>query len=267
MMCIQSQLRNTVIAVSVVLVSACASPGGSPDAARAPVSSENPESTTTQRAKVHTELGSLYLQEARYAVALEEARIALSSDSRYAPAYNLLALTHMFLGERKLANENFERALSYAPGDPEISNNFGWFLCQSGQERRSLEYFATAARNPLYGTPAKPYTNSGICLARLKDFKAAEDDLQRAYALAPNNTQAIYWLAEVNYRQNRLVEARRWIAELERQIELTAEATWLAVRIERKLENREAEVRYTAQLRKRFAASPEMQRLSRGDFD
>ena len=56
-----------------------------------------------QRAKIHTELGALYLQNGRFAVALEEARIALAADSNYAPAYNLLGLTHMFLEEPRLA--------------------------------------------------------------------------------------------------------------------------------------------------------------------
>jgi Tfp pilus assembly protein PilF len=48
-----------------------------------------------QRAKVHTELGSLYLLDGRSAIALEEARIAIAADANYAPAYNLLGLTHM----------------------------------------------------------------------------------------------------------------------------------------------------------------------------
>lgn len=235
--------------------------------AKRAVSSQAPTSPQAERAKIHTELGSLYMQEGRLAVALEEARIALNADSSFAPAYNLLGLTHMMLGEEKLATENFERALSIAPGDPEFSNNYGWMLCQFGQERRSIEYFMRAARNPLYSTPTKAYTNLGICYARLKDYKSAEGNFLQAYRLTPNNTLAIFGLAKIAYDQDHLTESKHWIIELERQIELTSEATWLALLVERKMSNREGESRYAAQLRKRFSGSPELQKLLRGEYE
>jgi type IV pilus assembly protein PilF len=231
------------------------------------VSSQTAESNATQRAKVHTELGSLYLQDARYAVALEEARTAIAADSTYAPAYNLLALTHMVIGENPQAEQNFKRAINLAPGDPEISNNYGRFLCFSGQEKRSLEYFDRAVRNPLYATPTVAYTNAGICHARLKEYKAAEDQLNRAQRLAANNTEAIFWLADVTYRQAKYADARKWIGDLERLVDLSSEAVWLALRIERKLENRDGELRHAVQLRKRFGGSPEQQKLLRGEYD
>lgn len=250
------------------LVSGCVSTiDGAHVSAQQSVSSQAAESNATQRAKVHTELGSLYLQDARYAVALEEARTAISADSTYAPAYNLLALTHMIIGENPQAEQNFKRAISLAAGDPEISNNYGRFLCFSGQEKRSLEYFERAVRNPLYATPTVAYTNAGICHARLKEYKAAEEQLVRAQRLAPNNTEAIFWLADVTYHQAKYADSRKWIGELERLVDLSGEAVWLALRIERKLENRDGESRYAVQLRKRFAGSPEQQKLLRGDYD
>jgi type IV pilus assembly protein PilF len=263
------KLAACLILVTMGLLSACTSTGGGKGAegARPPMSSEVPTSEARQRAKVHTELGSLYLQDSRFAVALEEARIALGADSDYAPAYNLLGMTHMFMNEPKLAEENFERALRSAPGDPEISNNFGWFLCQSGREQQSLEYFMRSGRNPLYQTPTKPYTNAGICAVRLKDDKSAEDHLTRALQFDPFNTLAMFWLADITYRQGRWVEAKQRLSEIERIVELNSEATWLALRIERKLGNRDAEARYAVQLRRKFTNSPEQRKLVQGDYE
>lgn len=265
-------IRHSVILAILTLAAAlagCAGSGSGPVVAGAeqPMSQQPATSDIRQRAKVHTELGSLYLQDGRYAVALEEARIALSIDSGYAPAYSLLGLTHMFLNENPLAEENFEKALRIVPGDPEINNNFGWFLCQSGREKRSLDYFMKAARNPLYATPTKPWTNAGICSIRLKDDKAAEDHLVRARRLDPGNTQALYWLADIAYRQARLLEARQLIADLDRMNEPTPESTWLALRVERKLGNREAEARHAAQIRRRFQGSAEFRKLTQGHYD
>ena len=168
---------------------------------------------------MHTELGSLYLLDGRSAIALEEARIALAADSNYAPAYNLLGLTHMGLNEMKQAEENFQKALSLAPGDPEISNNYGWFLCQTNREQQAIGYFLAAARNPLYTTPTKPYTNAGICAFRVKNDKQAQEFLTAALRLAADNNQARLGLAEIAYRQGRYAEARQWAADIEKTMD------------------------------------------------
>lgn len=232
-----------------------------------PISQQTAATDERQRAKVHTELGSLYLQDGRLSVALEEGRIALSADSNYAPAYNLLGLTHMFLGDNKQAEENLRHALSLAPKDPEINNNFGWFLCQTGRETQSFSYFEMAMRSTLYQTPTKPYTNTGICKLRLKDYKSAEENLNIALRYDGANSQALYWLAEVFYQTGRYEGARQRIAELNKMIEPTPEATWLALKIDRKLGDREDELRNATQLRRKFASSPEYQKLQQGQYE
>lgn len=251
-----------------LLLAGCTATGsGSGQGAQQPTSSKPAENEQQQRAKVHTELGSLYMLDGRYAIAMEEARIALSADSNYAPAYNLLGLTHMVLNEPRLAEDNFDMAMRLAPGDPEISNNFGWFLCQNGREQRSISYFMAAGKNPLYTVPTKPYTNAGICALRMKDDKAAEEYLSTALRLSPTNTQALFWLADIAYRKGRYNEARQLTTDIEKMIEPTAEVIWLALRLERKLGNREAEARYASQLRRRFVGSPEQRLLSQGNYD
>ena len=260
--------KTSVALWTAFLMAGCVATGpGSGQGAQQAVSAQPAASEQQQRAKVHTELGSLYMLDGRSAIALEEARIALSVDSNYAPAYNLLGLTHMVLNESRLAEDNFQQALRLAPGDPEISNNYGWFLCQNGREQASMPYFMAAAKNPLYTTPTKPYTNAGVCSVRLKDDKAAEGYLFTALRLSPTNTQALFWLADIAYRHGRLSEARQWTTDIEKMMEPTAEVIWLALRIERKLGNREAEARYAAQLRRRFPGSTEHRLLTQGQYE
>lgn len=252
----------------LVALGGCMATGsGSESGAQQAASTQTAATDQQQRAKVHTELGSLYLLDGRSAIALEEARIAIAADANYAPAYNLLALTHMGLNELKQAEENFQKALRLAPGDPEISNNYGWFLCQTGREQQAIGYFMAAAKNPLYTTPTKPYTNAGICAFRVKNDKAAQEFLTAALRLAPDNNQARLGLAEVAYRQGRYAESRQWTADIEKAMEPTAEVLWMALRAERKLGNREAEARYASQLRRRFPGSPEQELLSQGQYD
>ena len=46
------------------------------------------------RAKLHTELGTLYFQDGNVPVAMEELTIAIYIDPTYAPAYGMRALVH-----------------------------------------------------------------------------------------------------------------------------------------------------------------------------
>lgn len=253
----------------VVLLAACNS---NPATTRADnveqsVARQTPTSDARQRAKVHAELGALYLQDGRHEVALEEARTAIEADADYAPAHSLLGLIYMSLRKSELAEKSLRRALQLAPGDPEINNNYGWYLCQNNRVRESYGYFQTALGNPLYQTPAKALTNLGVCALMDKDERKGEEYLLRALRADRNNLRAMYLLAEITYQGNRLVDARQWMKDLHAKLEPTAESAWLALRIERKLGDREGEARYTGILRRKYRDSLEYQKLSRGEFD
>ena len=105
------------------------------------------------RAKLRTELAALYFQAQEYIVALEELTLALSVNPDYAPAYSLRGLVLFNLKEFSSAEGDFKRALSLDDKNPEINNNYGWFLCQTGRVKESIDYFQRAIRNPLYRTP------------------------------------------------------------------------------------------------------------------
>lgn len=252
-----------------LFLGACAG-GGRPvpkKDAEVPVSQQASVGSAQGRAKTHTELGTLYYQAGNMQIASQEARIALDSDPNYAPGYNLLGLIHLYLREMPQAQDNFERASRLAPGDPEIANNYGWLLCQSGRENEALQLFMLSARNPLYKTPTKPYTNAGLCALRLKDEKGAEEYFQRAAQADASNAQAIFHLADMLYRRGDYAIARKYVAEVMRLNPPNAESLWLALRIERKLGDRSAEASYASQLRRGFAGTPQHQALMQGKFE
>jgi type IV pilus assembly protein PilF len=74
-------------------------------------------------------------------------------DASYAPAYGMLGLVYSELRDDAKAERNFQRAIEINPQDPEVRNNFGWFLCQRGREPQSLGQFELAVNNPFYRTP------------------------------------------------------------------------------------------------------------------
>lgn len=258
--------RLLLCAVLALFLTACA--GVRPQTGAVEAQSQiSGGSDAWQRAKVHTELAALYYRDGNMAVALEELRVALDSESSYAPAYNMYGLVHMHLREFSRADENFRHALSLAGNDPEINNNYGWFLCQTGRPHDSLAYFMTAVKNSLYSTPELAYFNAGSCALKAGEEATAEDYLQKALRLGRPVPQVYLPLATIQYRRGNLGEAKRLLGELFRQMEPGAEALWLSVRVERKLGDRLAEAGYAAQLRRRFPNSPESLALSKGNFE
>ena len=219
------------------------------------------------RAKLHTELASAYFARGGMAVALEELRLAVAADSSYAPAYGLFGVVYQDLKENRLAEENFERALRLAPNDADINHNYGWFLCQTKREPESIKYFLIAIRNPLYPTPWRSYSAAGTCSLRTNNVKDAEQFFERALRLDPDDPQSLLQMGQIRYRQGNVAEARHLVTRCNRLVTPTAESLWLAVRIERKSGERNAEMSFANQLRRRFPGSAEYQLLQRGKFD
>lgn len=264
-------MSRAIMIVLAVLVAACAGggagTGATPGGASAPVSEQAPAGLAERSAKTHTELGVLYMQAGNMAVAREEAQLAAAIDPNYAPGHSLLGLVNMALNDVPAARVAFERAIQLAPGDPQIANDYGWFLCQNGREQEALKFFEAAARNPLYKTPTKPYTNAGLCQLRIKDDKAAETSFQRAAMIDGTNVQAIYHLSNLAYKRGDYDGARKFLDEVHRQMEPNAESLWLGLRIARKFGDRMAEASFSSQLRRKFPGTPEYQAMMQGNFE
>lgn len=220
------------------------------------------------RARLHTELASLYYSSGNMAVALEELRAAAAADSGYAPTYGMYGLVYMNLNDNVRAEESFERALRISPNDADINHNYGWFLCQTKREPQSIKYFLAAIRNPLYPAPWRSYSAAGVCTMK-SDAKSkdAEAFFERALRLEPDEPTALLNLGQIRYSQGNVGEARKLVARYNKLVTPSAESLWLGVRIERKLGERLQEQALANQLRRRFPGSPEFLALQRGQYD
>ena len=220
-----------------------------------------------QRAQVHTDLGAAYFSSGQLGVALEELNMAIRADSSFASAYNMLGLVYMTLREDDKAEENFRRSLSLNSTDSDTNNNYGWFLCQRGKIDDSIRHFMAALKNPLYATPEKSYLNAGICARKKNDDAEAEEFLLKAVKLQPRQPQALFHLADINFKRGNYSESRKFINQFFQIAAPTPESLWLGMRIERRLGNRSDEASYGLQLRKTFPESPEAQALRSGKYE
>ena len=231
-----------------------------------PLATLTPKDVHT-RAKLHTELGSLYFQDGNLIVALEELSIAIVINPNYAQAYSTRGLVLHQLKEFESAEKDFQRALSLDDRDPDISNNYGWFLCQRGKVKESIVYFERAIKNPLYQTPEVAFLNAGTCYAKSGELDLAEDYIRKSMRFSPENPRATFQLANISYKRGNDAAAKKYLTEVVRKSDPSAEVLWLFLRVERRLGDRSAESSFASQLRRKYPESFEYQELLKGNFE
>ena len=253
----------------VLMLAACAGTGGGNGGAELKTASD--QTAVEKRASIRVQLAVGYYQEGKYEIALDEVKQAIAVHPGYAEAYGLRALIYTAMGQFPLADDNYQQALRLAPGNPDLSNNYGSFLCQSvNRPQEAMRYFDSAIRNPAYATPVSALVNAGVCSIKSRNFDAAERYLLEGLRLNPDLQATNAGLARVYFERrdyqragffiNRLIET----AKLDT---LPADVLWLAMRVKRKLGDRTHEASMAAQLRRRFPGSPEYASFERGAFD
>jgi type IV pilus assembly protein PilF len=230
-----------------------------------PVSPDQAE--LQRRAQVRLQLAIGYYSQGQMKVALEEANQALQILPEYADAFGVRALIYMELDEPGRAEDSFRNAMRLAPGNPDLANNYGWFLCQNGREREAIAYFESALKSRSYQSPVKALNNAGECSTRMKDYAGAERFLMRAHSFDPDSAETNTNLAKLYYSRGDFQRARSYLNVVTKSENPSADALWTALKVERKLGDNVAAGGMAAQLRRRFPESREYAALLRGEFD
>lgn len=229
---------------------------------------ESDQTDADRRARLRMELASGYYARGQLETALDEVKLALAVKPELPDAYNLRGLIYQSLGDDKLAEENFKRALQLSPRDPDIMHNYGWFLCQGRRMPEAFAQFQQAIATPRYAGLSRSLMTQGVCQARTGAYADAERSLVRSYELDPTNPVTAFNLADVLYRRGEFERARFYIGRVNAVQEYTnAQTLWLAARIENKMGNLRGARDYGRQLRARFPQSPESLAFERGRFD
>jgi type IV pilus assembly protein PilF len=231
------------------------------------IKDRNPDSPERKRARLRLDLGVSYYQDGRFPIALDELKQALATDPNFAEAYSVLALVYMALGEKALATQSFQHALQLEPTSSEINVNYGWFLCQNGEEKQSLPYFEKALQNPLYNQPAKPLQDAGVCALRMGDKAAAEEYFQRSFRLDPSGAVSSYNLAKIYYDRKEYARAEFYVNLVNKSNVVSPEALWLGIRIEHVLNKGPEEASLSTQLQRAAPGSREAELLARHAYN
>lgn len=261
------------VAALLLALAGCAQTAGVPATTEAAVASgrepitASDEPEARKRARIRLELASGYFEQGQTTVALDEIKLALSADPTYAPAYTLRGLVYSRLNELPLAEESFKRAQQLSPRDPDVLHHYGLFACQQGRYPQAIDLFQQALASPVYGGQAKTLMAKGVCQVRAAQFAEAEGSLARSYELDAGNPITAYNLAALQFRRGDFPKAQFTIRRLNNTELANAETLWLGIKVERRLNNRDAVTQLAGQLQRRFPQSREAGAYERGNFN
>lgn len=263
-------LRAVVVGSGLwlALLAGCAGPGSLPPDQPSAIVTASDQTDVERRARVRLELASAYFSRGQLETALDEVKLSIVAKPDLADAYNLRALIYAAMGEDRLAEDSFARALQLNPRDGATLHNQAWFFCQRDRFAEAQAQFGLLLAMPQYRDTARTLLAQGVCYGRNRQWPEAEAALMRAYELAPSNPSAGINLAEVLYQRQAYDRASFYIGRVNAVPDAAnAQTLWLAARIERKL-GHDAEVKVLGdRLRERFAQSPEALLFERGRFD
>ena len=263
-------MRWLLVTLVVAALAGCAARGpiNAPAAEGKDIVTASDESDASKRARVRMELAAGYYGRGQMTTALDQVKLALIADPNLAEAYNMRGLIYANLGDEKLAEESFRRALQLDPRDADSMQNLGYFMCQKKRYDEANAMFERALAVPRYTNTARTLLTKGVCQAFAGQLPDAEASLVRAYAIDPANPSISVNLSEVLFKRGDYERARFYIRRINAVVALQGPQTlWLAARIEQRLGNRSGTQEFGDQLRRRFPDSSEAGRYERGQFN
>lgn len=228
---------------------------------------ESDESEDSKRSRIRLELARGYFEQNQLTVALDQVKLALQADPNNAQALNMKGLIYMGLNEPQVAEDSFHQALRINPKDANTLHNLGWFYCQQKRYAQAMDQFAKALAVPNYLDAGRTWMAQGVCQINAQQVAEAELSLKRAFEFNPGNPLVLYNLASLTHQRGDSERARFYARRLNNSELASAESLWLGIKIENRLQNREAAQQLADQLKRRFPDSRETNAYSRGAFN
>lgn len=209
------------------------------------------------RLMARLKLAAEYYGQGQLGQALRELNGAQDIASDYAPLQNLLGVVNMDLNRHDEAERAFQKALKLERDNPDIHNNYGWFLCVSGNPNKGIEWLTKAYTNPLYTTPEKALYNAGKCARMQKDTGRATEYFAKALMVAPSASAVVYEMASMQFDAGDYAKALQLLERFHTMDTETPQSLWLALRAEQRQGNALEVESYGSKLSRKFPNSAE----------
>lgn len=250
--------KTLLLVLSIALIiTACA--GGPPKKSKA--------ERMRELAELKTQIAIEFMKNENYRTALTSINEAIAANKQYDAAWMVKALIYQTLKVNDKADQSYRQALSISPSSAEINNNYGWFVCDALKKHSEANiYFDKALADPTYPSPQVAYMNKGICAGKAGNRPLAEQNFNKARAIAPWFAPTFKEMARLEWQQGQAQRATELFNLYQSKVEaLNADDLLLGWHIAQSRGDVQAAYEYEAQLRGKYPYSDEMQSISSGN--
>lgn len=252
-------IRNAILVLACCTLTACVSEQSYIDAQKR---EKKIQFDKAEAAKARLLLALSYLEKNDRPQAKLNLDKALELSPNLPEVHSSRAYFYQKIGENFLAESSYQKALSLAPDDPNIQNNFGTFLCSQEQFSKAENLLKTAIKSPNYNNVGRSYYNLAICQVEQALYKSALDNLIKANKYEPTANDILYMGATLNYGYSDYANALSWYQEYLSQNGADAEGLLLGVSLYRVTGMTEQADNLANQLKSKYGSSKEWMLLN-----
>ncbi|MGE4131252.1 MAG: tetratricopeptide repeat protein [Bdellovibrionales bacterium] len=160
-----------------------------------------------ERALLHMQIGTGYLQQGQYPLAMSELQKAERLDPTNPLILNNLGLSYYVRGKTEVAEKKFREAIRLDTRYSDAKNNLARMMIETGQAKKALGILGEVEGDLTYQFPEKTLSNYGMAYFNLGQYKKAEEYLLRARQLRRENCVTANFYGRTLLAQKRMAES------------------------------------------------------------
>ncbi|MEQ1558433.1 MAG: type IV pilus biogenesis/stability protein PilW [Methyloglobulus sp.] len=211
---------------------------------------------------VYMQLGVRYMELNKLELAKENLQKAVDKDSDNYRAHSALGYLYEKINKLDNAKQHYEAALSIAPDDAGVQNNFGRFLCERRQFDKGLALLIQAGDNMLNDKQWLALTNAGRCQLGMGQRDKAITYLRQALALNDRYAPALFEMQRISYEIGEYRASEDYLQRYLGEANHTPETLWIGIQTEQALGNSSLANEYRNLLLDKFPDSNEAKQVS-----
>lgn len=221
----------------------------------------NTAADINRAAELNAQLGLGYMKQGQYKRARAKLEKALDYDDNNVNAHHYMAELYRRLNDPERAEEHFKTAMNLAPDSLKIQNNYGVFLCDSGEYDKAIALFKKPLSEPLYENKADSYENIGLCRLRQGQIANAETAFIKALKINPKKPKSLLKLSQLRYDSGNKVAAYQLYTRYLAVAQQTPESLWLGILLENDRGAKNTVASYKVKLKGKYPDSKETKLL------
>lgn len=224
---------------------------------------KEPDAAGLEKAhQLYVDIAYQHIQNREYDRALKSISKALEIKPRSAMAYAAEAEVFNRQKDTELAENSYKKAIRFDDKYMPVRLNYGNFLFFQQRYEEACEQFRIASSDVYYEMRSGASHNLGKCLLKLSRFEEAEKAFNISVNLDPENTSALYELANTRFLLNDFSGSAKYYRAYVGRLRLAGqpqspEGLWLGIRLERLFGNKDNEASYGLMLKNLYPYSNE----------